>query len=55
MVPLTLFPFRCHAAMMNPETFLSTIFVEPILFQMKAQTEGVAQMALRRRDVWESK
>ncbi|KAG8163142.1 hypothetical protein KVR01_007620 [Diaporthe batatas] len=44
----------CHAAMMKPDAFVATIFVEPILFQMKEQTEAVAQKALRRRDRWES-
>lgn len=47
--------FRCHAAMMQPDAFVATIFIEPILFQMKAQTEGLAKKTLRRRDQWESK
>ncbi|KPM42903.1 hypothetical protein AK830_g3617 [Neonectria ditissima] len=45
----------CHAAMMNPGAFWATIFIEPILFQMKDQTEGVARMAAKRRDKWDSK
>ncbi|KAK7409174.1 hypothetical protein QQX98_008667 [Neonectria punicea] len=45
----------CHAAMMDPGAFWATIFIEPILFQMKGQTDVVAQMALRRRDKWDSK
>ncbi|KAH7022045.1 Alpha/Beta hydrolase protein [Ilyonectria destructans] len=45
----------CHAAMMEPEAFLATIFIEPILFQMKDQTEAVARMTMRRRDTWNSK
>lgn len=45
----------CHAAMMKPDAFVATIFVEPILFQMREQTEAVAHKALRRRDVWESR
>lgn len=47
--------FRCHAAMMQPDAFVATIFIEPILFQMKEQTEGLAKKTLRRRDRWESK
>ncbi|KAH6988996.1 Alpha/Beta hydrolase protein [Ilyonectria sp. MPI-CAGE-AT-0026] len=45
----------CHAAMMEPEAFLATILIEPILFQMKDQTEAVARMTMRRRDTWNSK
>lgn len=41
--------------MMEPEAFLATIFIEPILFQMKDQTEAVARMTMRRRDTWNSK
>lgn len=40
--------------MMEPEIFLATILVEPILFQLKAQTEAVAKMTLGRRDTWDS-
>lgn len=46
---------RCHAAMMQPDAFVATIFIEPILFQMKEQTEELAKRTLRRRDRWESK
>ncbi|RNJ60324.1 hypothetical protein D7B24_008706 [Verticillium nonalfalfae] len=45
----------CHAAMLEPTTFLATILVEPILFAMEAETKMVVQMALRRRDTWKSK
>lgn len=41
--------------MMQPDAFVATIFIEPILFQMKEQTEGLAKRTLRRRDQWESK
>ncbi|KAJ9138239.1 hypothetical protein NKR23_g8721 [Pleurostoma richardsiae] len=44
----------CHAAMMEPEQFAATILIEPILFQMRAQTEAVANLALKRRDWWAS-
>ncbi|KAH7137403.1 Alpha/beta hydrolase family-domain-containing protein [Dactylonectria estremocensis] len=44
-----------HAAMIEPEAFLATIFIEPILFQMKDQTDGIARMTLKRRDTWDSK
>ncbi|KAH6886155.1 Alpha/beta hydrolase family-domain-containing protein [Thelonectria olida] len=43
-----------HAHMMDPGAFLATILVEPILFQMKSQTEAVARMTLGRRDTWDS-
>lgn len=47
--------FRCHAAMMQPDAFVATIFIEPILFQMREQTEALAKRTLRRRDEWESR
>ncbi|KAK2596094.1 hypothetical protein N8I77_013599 [Diaporthe amygdali] len=42
----------CHAAMMQPDAFVATIFIEPILFQMKEQTEALAKKTLKRRDRW---
>ncbi|KAL2288649.1 hypothetical protein FJTKL_03342 [Diaporthe vaccinii] len=45
----------CHAAMMQPDAFVATIFIEPILFQMREQTGALAKKTLRRRDRWESK
>lgn len=47
--------YSCHAAMMNPAAFTATIFIEPILFQMEATTKAIADLALKRRDRWESK
>ncbi|KAF4547702.1 Alpha/beta hydrolase-like protein 2 [Elsinoe fawcettii] len=44
----------CHAAMMQPDLFAATIFVEPILFVMPEQDQGAAQQASRRRDTWSS-
>lgn len=41
--------------MMEPYTFVATIFIEPILFQMKASTEALARLTLKRRDSWNSK
>ncbi|KAM5344310.1 hypothetical protein ACJ41O_012847 [Fusarium nematophilum] len=46
---------KTHAAMMDPSAFIAAIFVEPILFAMKEQTENIARLALRRRDAWPSK
>lgn len=40
--------------MMDPNAFLATIFVEPILFQMRDQTEALGRQTLRRRDRWDS-
>ncbi|KAF7554458.1 hypothetical protein G7Z17_g2929 [Cylindrodendrum hubeiense] len=45
----------CHAAMMEPEAFLATIFIEPILFQFEGQTDTIARMTMKRRDTWNSK
>ncbi|CAK7200179.1 hypothetical protein SEUCBS139899_002870 [Sporothrix eucalyptigena] len=41
--------------MMDPGLFTMTILVEPILFQMKEQTDAIADMTLRRRSQWPSK
>ncbi|KAH7389974.1 Alpha/Beta hydrolase protein [Pyrenochaeta sp. MPI-SDFR-AT-0127] len=43
-----------HASIMAPSAFWATIFVEPIIFLMKGQTQGIADMTLKRRDRWES-
>ncbi|KAH7051150.1 Alpha/beta hydrolase family-domain-containing protein [Macrophomina phaseolina] len=43
-----------HAAMMAPEAFAATIFVEPIIFQLPGQTQNIAKQALKRRDRWGS-
>lgn len=40
---------------MDTGAFLTTIFVEPILFQMRDQTEALGRQTLRRRDRWASK
>ncbi|KAM0273139.1 hypothetical protein ACHAQH_008488 [Verticillium albo-atrum] len=42
-------------SMIEPNAFLATILVEPVLFQMKSQTKSIVQMAMRRRDTWNSK
>ena len=44
----------CHAAMIAPSMFTATIFIEPILFQMRRQTVNIAQAAMKRRDTWAS-
>ncbi|KAH9215627.1 Alpha/beta hydrolase family-domain-containing protein [Leptodontidium sp. 2 PMI_412] len=43
-----------HAAILDPSAFLATVFIDPILFQMKEQTEMIANRALKRRDRWNS-
>lgn len=40
---------------MQPKSFSTTIFIEPILFQMRDQTEALGRQTLRRRDRWDSK
>lgn len=40
---------------MDPSLFTMTILVEPILFQMKEQTDAIAYMTLKRRSQWASK
>ncbi|PVH76618.1 alpha/beta-hydrolase [Cadophora sp. DSE1049] len=43
-----------HAAILDPLAFVATVFIDPILFQMKEQTDMIAQRALKRRDRWDS-
>ncbi|KAH7419740.1 hypothetical protein BKA64DRAFT_24406 [Cadophora sp. MPI-SDFR-AT-0126] len=43
-----------HAAILDPLAFVATVFIDPILFQMKDQTDMIAQRALKRRDRWDS-
>jgi hypothetical protein len=44
---------RAHASVIAPARFSAVFLVEPILFQMKEQTEAIARRALQRRDLWE--
>lgn len=41
---------RAHAAILDSAAFFATVFIDPILFQIKEQTDVIAQRALKRRD-----